>query len=71
VRSRHPPRQSLLDILENIDRIARYTTGMDEAMLAADGRTADALERCLARISEVAVRLGDAGPALASGTAMA
>lgn len=59
--------QSLLDILDNIDRIARYTAGMNEAGLAADTRTADALERCIARISEAAVRLGDAAPALSPG----
>jgi uncharacterized protein with HEPN domain len=46
------------DIVENIDAIAAYVAGMDEAQFAADRKTRDASERCLARISEAAVKLG-------------
>lgn len=52
------------DILENIARIERHTAGMDVASFGADEKTVDAVERCLARISEAAVRLGETGPAL-------
>jgi uncharacterized protein with HEPN domain len=53
------------DIIENIDRIREYTAGMSEADFAADRRTVDATERCLGRISEAAVKLGDEAPRLA------
>ena len=46
------------DILENVERIQTYTAGMDRETFAADKRTADAVERCLSRISEAAVKLG-------------
>ncbi len=46
------------DILENISRIERYAAGMDILDVAADSMRADAIERCLARISEAAVKLG-------------
>ena len=51
--------QCLLDIIENADRVTRYTEGMDEQRLVADGKTWDAVERCLQRISEAAIRLGE------------
>ncbi len=47
------------DILKNISRIERYTAGMDIQDVAADSMRADAVERCLARISEAAVKLGE------------
>ena len=43
------------DILENIERIERYTAGMGEAQFVGDSKTIDAVERCLSRISEAAV----------------
>jgi uncharacterized protein with HEPN domain len=46
------------DIIENIDAIAGYIAGMDETQFLADRKTYDASERCLARISEAAVKLG-------------
>lgn len=46
------------DIIDNIDAIAAYTAGMDETQFLADRKTYDASERCLARISEAAVKLG-------------
>jgi uncharacterized protein with HEPN domain len=42
----------LRDILGNIERIERYTAGMTLEGFVADTKTADAVERCLARISE-------------------
>ncbi len=53
------PASRFEEILENIARIEAYTAGMDVDAFAADTRTADAVERCLARISEAAVKLGD------------
>ena len=56
--SRHDPAGCLADILENIERIEAYTAGLDRAAFAADGRTRDAVERCLERICEAAHCLG-------------
>ncbi len=57
--ARHDPANCLDDIIANAERIARYLTNMDRAAFAADERTRDAVERCLARICEAAFRLGD------------
>jgi uncharacterized protein with HEPN domain len=46
------------DIVENADRIAEYIAGIDAEAFAADAKTRDAVERCIERISEAAVRLG-------------
>jgi uncharacterized protein with HEPN domain len=51
-------RRWLDDIVANCDRIARYIKGMDRAAYVADEKTIDAVERCLQRICEAAVRLG-------------
>jgi uncharacterized protein with HEPN domain len=56
--SKHFP-QCLLDIIENAGRVICYTEGMNERSLAADRKTLDAVERCLQRISEAAIRLGE------------
>ncbi len=56
--SKHFP-QCLLDIVENAQKVTRYTEGLDEQSLLADEKTLDAVERCLQRISEAAVRLGE------------
>jgi len=53
------PVQRLDDILENIDRIRRYTKGMDETSFENDIKTIDAVERCFQRIAEAALKLGD------------
>ena len=37
----------------------RYTKGLNEQSLIADEKTRDAVERCLQRISEAAIRLGE------------
>ena len=46
-------------IVENAERIASYVVGLDYAGFAADSKTIDAVERCLARITEGAIRAGD------------
>ena len=49
----------LQDIIDNAQSIFDYTEGMDLIAFAADLRTYDAVERCLERISEAVVKLGD------------
>jgi len=49
----------LRDIAENIERIKTYISGLDRDSFGRDGRTFDAVERCLERICEAATRLGD------------
>jgi uncharacterized protein with HEPN domain len=46
------------DIVENSDRIAHYLSGLDFERFVADGMARDAVERCIERIAEAAVRLG-------------
>jgi uncharacterized protein with HEPN domain len=53
------PAHRLEDIIENVQAIQRYTAGMDLAAFGKDDKTRDAVERCLERISEAAVKLGD------------
>jgi uncharacterized protein with HEPN domain len=48
----------LEDIVTNCERIARHTAGMSREAYFGDEKTIDAVERCLERISEAAVRLG-------------
>jgi uncharacterized protein with HEPN domain len=48
----------LNDIIENAGRIESYLAGLDRAGFEQDGRTRDAVERCLERICEAAHRLG-------------
>ena len=54
----------LNDIVENSERIARYVRGLDRVTFERDRRTYDAVERCLERICEAAIRLGDDAIAL-------
>jgi len=56
-----PSRQTSLrfrDIVDNIDRIRQHVAGMTEREFLVDIKTLDAVERCLSRISEAAVKLG-------------
>lgn len=48
----------LHDIVENIDRIADYTAGLDFPAFADDRKTVDAVERCLQRITEAVIKIG-------------
>jgi uncharacterized protein with HEPN domain len=54
----HDPVESLADIVENAERVEFYLAGMDRQAFERDGRTRDAVERCLERICEAAHRLG-------------
>lgn len=48
----------LQDIIENIDRIETYVTGLELGSFEADIRTVDAVERCLQRITEAVIKIG-------------
>lgn len=67
MRSKHDPADCLADILENIARIDNYVTGLDGDAFRNDGRSRDAVERCLERVCEAAFRLGDIAPELMPG----
>jgi uncharacterized protein with HEPN domain len=58
VRSKHDPADCLSDVLDNIARIESYAAGLSKDAFQRDGRTRDAVERCLERICEAAFRLG-------------
>lgn len=60
-------RLRLLDIIDNIDAVTTYTSGMKEADFVATNLVADAVERCLGRISEAAKKLGSTADTLAPG----
>lgn len=67
--SEHSRRQqrledSLEDIIDNIARIERYVAGLNTDDLSGDELRHDAVERCLERICEAAVRLSDAAAEL-------
>lgn len=53
-----------MDMLENIERITSHVAGLDRDTFQKDGRTRDAVERCLERICEAAFRMGDQAAAL-------
>jgi uncharacterized protein with HEPN domain len=65
VPSRHDPAASLADILENLERIEGYVTGLDREAFGSDTLRRDAVERCLERICEAAFRLGEKAAELA------
>ena len=48
----------LRDIVENIDRIVRYTDDVDPEDFGEDQKTVDAVERRLQRITEGAIKIG-------------
>lgn len=56
--SKHDPAGILADIIENAERVETYLAGMDRQAFERDGKTRDAIERCLERICEAAHRLG-------------
>ena len=65
--SRHDPAESLRHIIENAARIARYLAGLDQKSFARNERARDAVERCIERVCEATVRLGDQAEALMPG----
>jgi len=58
------PIRRLEDILANIDRIKQYPRDVSYDGFVEDERTLDAVERCLARISEAASKLEGTAEAL-------
>lgn len=52
-------RLRLEHIVENAERIAGYVDGLSFDDFAASAIALDAVERCLARITEAAIRAGD------------
>lgn len=67
MRSEHPADECLEDIVDNAQRIESYIGGMDRVDVERDGRTWDAVERCLERICEAVHRLGDRAEQLMPG----
>jgi uncharacterized protein with HEPN domain len=61
------PKPLLEDLLENIARIERYVSGLDEQGFLLDDKTRDAVERNIQRISEAAIRLGPQADQLCPG----
>jgi uncharacterized protein with HEPN domain len=57
----------MADIIENAERVEGYLAGMDRSAFERDGRTRDAIERCLERICEAAHRLGKSAEELMPG----
>ena len=53
------PRQRLVDIRDNVERIERHTAGLTRQQFQDDLKARDAVERCLERIAEAARKLGD------------
>jgi uncharacterized protein with HEPN domain len=53
------PWQRLEDIIENAERIGLYAEGMTFEAFCTDLKTQDAIERCLQRITEAGLKLGD------------
>jgi uncharacterized protein with HEPN domain len=58
------PVQRFSDIIENIDRIERFTMGMDFQSFAANEQTVLAVKYSLVVISEAATKLGDSAAEL-------
>lgn len=58
---------SLGDILESIERIERFTAGMDISAFSEEEKTISAVERELQKISEAAARLGEDAEKLCPG----
>jgi uncharacterized protein with HEPN domain len=65
VPSKRDPAESFADILENLERIQGYVAGLDREAFGGDTLRRDAVERCLERICEAAVRLGENAAELA------
>ena len=57
--------QFFKDIVDNIERIERYTKSIDQDGLYADPMRLDAVERCFQRLTEAAIRLRDDAETLA------
>lgn len=58
------PAQRFRDISDNIEHIFEYCRGHTRESFTQDMRTRDATERCLMRISEASIKLGDFAEAM-------
>jgi uncharacterized protein with HEPN domain len=58
------PAQRFRDILDNIDRIRRFTAGLDRESFVADEEKIFAVQHALLIISEAAAKLGALAPEL-------
>jgi uncharacterized protein with HEPN domain len=58
VSSEERAREALEHVIENADLIGRYIEGIDFESFRADAMRRDAIERCLERIIEACVRIG-------------
>ena len=58
------PKQRLQDVVEQCDRIFDHVAEHTFEAYERDQKTSDAVERCLSRISEACVKLGDSLDAL-------
>jgi len=65
--SRHDPADCVADIIENAEWVEGYIAGMARRTFEQDGRTRDAVERCLERVCEAAHRLGERAEELMPG----
>lgn len=61
------PRRTFQQILDNVAAIRRFTAGLDEKTFKGNELVIAAVERCLSRISEAAMRLGDTAQTAAPG----
>ena len=52
-------RDRLLDIVENAQYVAAYLNGINLQQFAGSRMTVDAIERCLQRITEAVIRIGE------------
>ena len=65
--SKHDPADSLHHIIENAERVARYLAGLDRQAFEQNGWARDAVERCIERVCEAAIRLGERAEELMPG----
>lgn len=65
--SKHDPADSLHHIIENADRVARYLAGLDRHAFEQNEWARDAVERCIERVCEAAIRLGERAEELTPG----
>jgi uncharacterized protein with HEPN domain len=65
--SRRDPADTLGHIIENAGRVAGYLAGLDQQSFARNEWARDAVERCIERVCEATVRLGDQADELMPG----
>ena len=65
--SKHNPADSLRHIMENAERIAQYLARLDQRSFAPNDWARDAVERCVERVCEATVRLGEQADELMPG----